>query len=344
MSHPRARGFASDNNSRICPEAWDALERANQGHAPAYGFDSYTEQAAGSIGKIFATDCDVFFTFTGSAANSLAVAHLCRSYELVICHEMAHLELGECGGLEFFSGGSKIVTAAGTDGQLDEAGIRSAFQARHGDFQYPAARAVSLTQATEIGTVYSLEKLKALADLCHQLGLWVHMDGARLANALVHLDCDPADVTWRAGIDVLSFGGTKNGLAAGEAVVFFNRELAKGFRYRWKQSGQVASKMRFLTAPWCGYLESGAWLRNAKHANQCAARLEMGLKQVTGVTLLFPRQANSVFVQLSRELEEGLRNKGWVVTLMPGGTARFTCSWDTQQEDIDALLSDLHSL
>ena len=340
----RIRNFASDNNSGICPEAWESLERANQGHSPAYGFDTYTEAAHAAVQEVFATNCQVFFTFTGSAANATAVAHLCRTYEFVICHDSAHLALGECGGPEFFSGGSKVVSIPGPQGQLDRTGILTAYESRHGDFQFPAARAVSLTQATEMGTVYSLEKLKEVSDLCHELGLWVHMDGARLANALVHLECDPADTTWRAGVDVLSFGGTKNGLANGEAVIFFNRELADGFQYRWKQSGQVASKMRFLSAPWTGFLNSGAWLRNAQHANRCASRLEAGLKPLKEIKLAYPRHANSVFVQLPSEVEKGLRMKGWSFTTMPNGTVRFTCSWDTQDVDIENLISDFCEL
>lgn len=320
------------------------LERANHGHAPAYGFDSYTDQASAAIRDVFDTDCQVYFTFTGSAANALSVAQLCRSYEFVICHKLAHLEAGECGGPEFFSGGSKVVAIAGQHGQLDRSGIQSAVEARRGDFQFPAARAVSLTQATEFGTVYSLEKLNELSQLCHDLGLWVHMDGARLANALVHLGCDPADATWRAGIDVLSFGGTKNGLAAGEVVVFFNRELAAGFEYRWKQSGQVASKMRFLAAPWIGFLNSGAWLRNAQHANECASRLEASLRQLEGIVLPYPRQANSVFVRLPLELENGLAKRGWSVLIMPDGNARFTCSWDTQDTELKALIRDFEEI
>ena len=340
----RDRGFAGDNNSGICPEAWKMLERANHGHTPAYGFDSYTDQASAAIQEMFDTDCQVYFTFTGSAANALAVAQLCRSYEFVICHEFAHLEVGECGGPEFFSGGSKVVAVPGPHGQLDRSGIEAAAKARRGDFQFPVAKAVSFTQATELGTVYSLEKLVELSRASHDLGLWVHMDGARFANALVHLECDPADTTWRAGVDVLTLGGTKNGLAAGEALVFFNRELAAGFDYRWKQSGQVASKMRFLAAPWIGFLHDGAWLRHARHANGCASHLEASLRQLDGIVIAYPRQANSVFVQLSPELQKGLTQRGWAFVIMPDGNARFTCSWDTHDTELEALIRDFREL
>jgi threonine aldolase len=344
VRNSRIRGFASDTNAGICPEAWEALDRANRGHAPAYGFDSHTQEARAAIQDIFATDCQVYFVFTGSAANSLAVAHLCRSYELAICHETAHLDLGECGGPEFFSGGSKVLPLPGEHGKLDAAGIRYAVETRTRDFQYPAPRLVSLTQATEMGTVYSLERLREISDLSRELGLRVHMDGARLANALIHLDCEPADTTWRAGVDVLSFGCTKNGLHQGEAVVFFDRELASGFEYRWKQSGQVASKMRFLSAPWTALLKSGAWLRNARHANACAARLERGLRGLEGISIPYPREANGVFVRLKPALAAALRQRGWTVGIMPGGAARFMCSWDTRDEDVDALIHDFRDL
>ena len=339
----RERGFASDNNSGICPEAWEALDRANRGHAPAYGYDSHTQEARAAFQDIFDTDCQVYFVFTGSAANSLAVAHLCRSYELAICHETAHLDLGECGGPEFFSGGSKVLPVAGESGQLAAAGIRAAVEDRDRDVQYPAPRAVSLTQSTELGTVYGLERLREISEVCRELGLRVHMDGARFANALIHLDCEPADATWRTGVDVLSFGSTKNGLPVGEAVVFFDRELAAGFEYRCKQSGQVASKMRFLSAPWSALLKSGAWLRNARHANACAARLERGLMRL-GISFAYPREANGVFVRINPELAEALRKRGWTVGIMPSGAARFMCGWDTRDEDVDALIQDFGDL
>ena len=341
--HSRERGFASDNNSGICPEAWEALDRANGGHAPAYGYDSHTQEARAAFQDIFDTDCQVYFVFTGSAANSLAVAHLCRSYELAICHKTAHLDLGECGGPEFFSGGSKVLPIRGENGQLEATGIRTTVEVRARDVQYPAPRVVSLTQSTELGTVYSLERLREISDLCRELGLRVHMDGARFANALMHLDCEPADATWRAGVDVLSFGSTKNGLPLGEAVVFFDRELAAGFEYRCKQSGQVASKMRFLSAPWTALLQSGAWLRNARHANACAARLERGLKRL-GISTAYPREANGVFVKIGTGLAGALRERGWTVGIMPGGAARFMCGWDTRDEDVDALIQDFGDL
>ena len=340
----RERNFASDNNSGICPEAWEAMTVANQGHSPAYGSDSYTAEARDQICEIFETDCESFLTFTGSAANCLAVAQLCRSHDAIICHESAHLDLGECGGPEFFSGGAKVIATPGDNGQLHPAGVEEVVLARRGDFQYPQVGAVSVTQAAEMGTVYSLDHLTELVELAHFLGLHVHMDGARFANALVGLGCSAADMTWRVGIDVLSFGGTKNGLALGEAVVFFNKELARSFKYRWKQAGQVASKMRFLAAPWVGFLKSGAWLRNARHANACAARLAAGLQDLEGISLLFPCEANSVFLAIEPPLAESLAGRGWQMAAMPNKTTRLVCSWDTRDADIEELLQDFREL
>ncbi len=317
---------------------------ANQGHSPAYGFDPYTAEAQEQIREIFETDCESFLTFTGSAANCLAVAQLCKNHEAIICHDSAHLDLGECGGPEFFSGGAKVIPIAGDNGQLHPAGVERVALARRGDFQYPRVGAVSVTQATEMGTVYSLEHLTRLVELSHGLGLHVHMDGARFANAMVGLGCSAADMTWRVGIDVLSFGGTKNGLAMGEAVVFFNKELAESFNYRWKQAGQVASKMRFLAAPWVGFLKSGAWLRNARHANACAARLAAGLQDLEGVSLRFPSEANSVFLGIEPSLARSLAGRGWHMAAMPNQTTRLVCSWDTRDGDIEDLLEDFREL
>ncbi len=344
QQHKRERNFASDNNSGICPEAWEAMTLANKGHSPAYGFDPYTAEAQEQIRETFETDCESFLTFTGSAANCLSVAQLCKSHEAIICHDSAHLDLGECGGPEFFSGGAKVIPTTGDNGQLHPAGVENVVLARRDDFQYPRVGAVSVTQATEMGTVYSLEHLKQLVELAHGLGLHVHMDGARFANALVSLGCSAADMTWRVGIDVLSFGGTKNGLALGEAVVFFNKELAQSFNYRWKQAGQVASKMRFLAAPWVAFLKSGAWLRNARHANACAARLAAGLQDLEGVSLRFPCEANSVFLEVEPSLGKSLAGRGWQMAAMPNQTTRFVCSWDTQEADVDELLKDFREL
>lgn len=335
------RQFASDNYSGICPEAWRALEEANQGHVRSYGEDAYTERAADLIREVFETRCEVFFVFNGTAANSLALASLCQSYHSILCSEIAHVETDECGAPEFFSNGTKVLLLPGQHGKIDPEGIERVVQ-RRTDIHFPKPRAVSVTQATEVGTVYSVAELNALGAKCQALDLKLHMDGARFANAVASLGVAPKAITWQSGIDVLCFGGTKNGTQVGDAVVFFNLELAHEFAYRCKQAGQLASKMRFLSAPWVGMLQNGTWLRYARHANALAERLHAGLSQVEEVRILFPRQANSVFAELPERVIQALYQKGWMFyTFIGRGGCRLMCSWDTQESDVDAFLHDL---
>lgn len=329
--------FASDNYAGICPEAWRAMERANQDFVPSYGDDVWTERACESIRQVFETDCQVFFVFNGTAANSLALAALCRSYHSVICHDLAHVETDECGAPEFFSNGTKILHIRGEEGRLDLSEVERAIT-RRSDIHYPRPKVLSITQATEVGTVYTPGEIAAASELARRYGLRVQMDGARFANAVVSLDVAPADITWRAGVDVLCLGGAKNGMAVGEAVVFFDHELAREFEYRCKQAGQLASKMRFISAPWIGMLEGGAWLNNARHANNCAALLEQKLAAIAGVRIMYPRQANSVFVEMPEEWVSRLRASGWrFYSFIGSGGARFMCSWQTTPEDVEQL-------
>jgi threonine aldolase len=332
--------FASDNYSGICPEAWAAMETANHGHAAAYGDDPWTANAADAFREMFEADCEVFFAFNGTAANSLVLASLCQSYHGVICCESSHVETDECGAPEFFSNGSKLLVAQSADGKLTPAAIREIATKRQ-DIHYPKPRAVTITQSTETGRVYTIEELRAIASTCERHGLRLHMDGARFATACAGLGCSPAELTWKNGIDVLCFGGTKNGMAVGEAILFFDRKLAEDFDYRCKQAGQLSSKMRFLAAPWVGMLESGAWLRNAAHANACARYLSERLLDIPGVKIVSPVEANAVFVKTSDEILEALRERGWRFYTFIGGAARFMCSWDTSRERIDELCSDL---
>src|SRR3989449_2835982 len=291
------RHFASDNYAGICPEAWAALPEANQGHAVSYGDDSWTARAADLIREVFETPCEVFFVFNGTAANSLSLASTGQSYHSILCHETAHVETDECGAPEFFSNGMKVLLVPGVEGKVDAAGIERMVK-RRTDIHYPKPHAVSLTQSTELGTVYSVAEVKTIWAKAKQLGLKVHMDGARFANAVASLGVAPKEITWQAGVDVLCFGGTKNGTHVGDAVVFFNLELAREFDYRCKQAGQLASKMRFVSAPWVGMLQSGAWLRHAAHANRMGAYLESKLRPGPAVKILFPRQSNGVFVRI----------------------------------------------
>ncbi|WP_298272110.1 low specificity L-threonine aldolase [Geobacter sp.] len=336
--------FASDNYAGICPEALEAMAVANTGFACSYGDDPWTARACTLLRDFFETDCEVFFVFNGTAANSLALASLCHSYHSIVCHETSHVETDECGAVEFFSNGTKVLLVPGDNGKVDLDAVEHTVR-RRSDIHYPKPKALSIAQATEVGTLYSVDELREVGARARHLSLKLHMDGARFANAVAALGVPPGELTWKAGVDVLCFGGTKNGMAMGEAVIFFNRELAAEFDYRCKQAGQLASKMRFLAAPWIGMLESGAWLTRAAHANACAARLEAGLRQVDGIRIMFQRQANSVFVELPLPILAGLRDRGWhFYTFIGSGGARFMCSWETSAEDVEALLADFREL
>lgn len=333
--------FTSDNYSGICPEALDYMLSANPGDAPAYGDDEWTQRASDRLRELFETDCEVFFVFNGTAANALSLAALCQSYHSVICHRLAHIETDECGAPEFASNGSKLLLAQGENGKLDPAEVEQLITLRT-DIHYPKPKVISVTQTTEVGTLYTVDELLALKDLAASYGLRIHMDGARFANAVAASGQSPAALSWKAGVDVLCFCGTKNGLAIGEAILFFNRDLAQDFAYRCKQAGQLASKMRFISAPWLGLLESGAWLRNAQHANEMAAYLESELSTLPQVRRLFPRQANALFVEIPQPATAYLAERGWLFYSFIGiGGVRLMCDWRTNHEDIDHLIRDL---
>jgi threonine aldolase len=283
----------------------------------------------------------VFFVFNGTSANSLSLSHLCQSYHSILCHETAHVETDECGAPEFFSNGTKVLLVSGEHGKIDPASVERMVK-RRTDIHYPKPRVVSLTQATELGTVYAPEEIRAIGETARRLGLKVHMDGARFANAVASLGVSPAEVTWKAGVDVLCFGGTKNGTPIGDAVVFFDPKLAYEFDYRCKQAGQLASKMRFLAAPWVGMLQDGAWLHRAAHANAMARLLHEQLQKVPGVRIMFPPQANSVFAELPEQASAALRKLGWrFYTFIGKGGARLMCSWDTSEDDVNRFVADL---
>lgn len=333
--------FASDNNAGICPEALASLAEANRGHTPGYGDDDWTRDAVDAIRRVFDTDCDVYLVFNGTAANSLALASICRSTDAVICSENAHVNVDECGAPEFFSGGAKLLTAKTPHAKLTPEMVAALAKTPH-DEHASRPRALALTQATEFGTVYAPAELRALCETAHSRGMKVQLDGARFANAVVSLACPPADISWRAGVDVLTFGGTKNGLPFGEAIVFFDRALADEFLRRRKQGGQLASKMRFLAAPWTATLKDGAWLKHAAHANAMAQRLARSIEKLPGVTFIAPVQANGVFVELPMRAIEAVRAKGWRFYNFVGDTGvRFMCAWDTTPEIVDRFAADI---
>lgn len=338
--------FASDNTSGVCPEALAALCAANEGTVASYGNDDTTKHACDLIRGLFEKpEAEVFFVFNGTSSNSLALASLCQSYHSVICHEAAHIETDECGAPEFFSNGTKLLVSQGVDGKLQPEAVEKLITRRN-DIHFPKPRVLSLTQSTEWGTVYEVEEIRALTATAKRHGLAVHMDGARFANAAAALQAStgatPADITWRAGVDVLCFGGTKNGMMTTEAVVFFNPQHAREFDYRCKQAGQLASKMRLHGAQWAGMLEAGAWLRHAAHANEMNRLLAEGLRAIPGVRIQVQPQVNACFTEMPKQAADALLAKGWHFYSFIGASGyRLMCSWATRPETIQRFLADL---
>jgi threonine aldolase len=338
-----AQQFASDNNAGMCAEALAALVRANaEGHVGGYGDDPWTERACARLREVFESSCEVFFVFNGTAANALALAQICKPYHAVIAHAFSHIEEDEAGAPGMFSGGAKIATADTPLAKLTPEAVDALASKGQRGVHHIKVRAVSLTQATELGTVYTPQEVRAITETARRHDLKVHMDGARFANALATLRCSPAELSWRAGVDVLCFGGVKNGLGVGEAVLFFDRALAAEFEWRVKQAGHLNSKMRLVTAPWLAVLEGDLWLKNARHANAMATRLGERIANLPGVRLLAPVEANGVFVDLPASVQSKLRETGWRFYTFLGETGcRLMCAWDTAPETVDRFIADL---
>jgi threonine aldolase len=337
--------FASDNNAGICPEALAALIEANAaGHAPAYGDDPWTERAVAAVRALLeAPQAGVFFVFNGTASNAIALAQVCRPHHAIIAHESAHIATDEAGAPGFFSGGGWLRTASGPHAKLRPCDIAALADAGRG-VHSTKPRAISLTQATERGTVYTAAELAALSEAARQRGLVVHMDGARFANAVASTRTAPADISWRAGVDILSFGGVKNGLGVGEAIVVFEPGLAAEVEWRIKQSGQLNSKMRLVTAPWAALIESGAWLGNARHANAMAQRLAGRLAELDGIAIAEPVEANAVFVEMPPPIQALVRARGWRFYTFAGESlCRLMCAWDTAPDTVDRFAADIEA-
>jgi threonine aldolase len=333
--------FASDNTAAICPEAWTALAEANTKYAPAYGEDEWTAEVCGRIRKIFEVDCDVYFVFTGTAANALGLAQLCQPFHGVICHERAHIQTDEGGATEFYTRGARLFLTNTSNGKVD-LGQAEKLIAQQVELHGHMMRAISIAQATEFGTVYTANEVAEIGGFARANQLLLHMDGARFANAVVSLGCAPKSITWKAGVDILSFGGTKNGVAAGELVIFFDKQSSRDFQYRVKQAGHLGSKMRFLAAPWLGLLNGDVWLKNAWHANQAARQLVQRLRNEAGIENVFPVESNAVFVRMDDQLAHALQARGWrfYKFIEPNGY-RLMCSWSTTDEEISTLISDV---
>ncbi len=336
------RGFASDNNSGVHPSILAALPKVNDGHVIAYGDDPYTEKASAQLREIFGQETEVFFVFIGTAANVLGLSTVTQSYHAVICPETAHINVDECGAPEKFSG-CKLLTCNTPDGKLTVDMIASHM---HGiGFEHHVQpRVVSITQATELGTVYTLDEIREIAKYTHEHGMLLHMDGARISNAAVSLDCGFYEMTGGAGVDVLSFGGTKNGMMYGEAIIFFNPKLCEDFKYRRKQGMQLASKMRYIAAQFSAFLENDLWKENASHANRMARKLYAAVKDISGVEVTRQVESNAVFAKIPSHIVPALQDEFFFyVWDEEVSEVRWMCSFDTTEADIEAFISLLRS-
>ncbi|MEE8501742.1 MAG: low specificity L-threonine aldolase [Kiloniellales bacterium] len=333
--------FCSDNVSGAAPEIIEALAKANAGPAMPYGNDDWTRRVEARLQQIFETDCRVFPVATGTAANVLGLSLLTPPYGAVYCHEEAHVNIDECGAPEFYTGGAKLVALPGPHGKLSPEALAAAISGAGNQHRVQPA-AISLSQATEAGTVYRPKEVAAIAEVARAHGLGLQMDGARFANALVSLGCTPAEITWKAGVDALSFGATKNGAMAAEAVVLFRPELAESLPYRRKQGGHLFSKMRFLSAQLEAYLEGDLWLALAARANASARRLADGLAAIPGACLVHPVEANEIFCRLPEAMIDGLLADGFQFYRWGAPAAsevRLVCAFERTEAEVDAFLA-----
>jgi threonine aldolase len=334
MTKEIKRGFASDNNAGVHPAMLKAMEQVNGGHEIAYGDDRYTIEVTEKMKKIFGLNSEIFFVFIGTAANVLGLSSITQSYNAIITADTAHIHVDECGAPEKFTG-CKLLTVSTPDGKLTTELIS---QHMHGfGFEHHAQpKVISITQSTELGTLYTIEEITRIADYAHEHGLLLHMDGARISNAAAALDAGFYEMTGGAGVDVLSFGGTKNGMMYGEAVVFFHKGLCEDFKYRRKQGMQLASKMRYIAAQFDAFLEDDLWKKNALHANKMAQKLCRAVKDIPGVNVTQPVQANAVFATIPAALIPKLQEEFFFyVWDEDNSEVRWMCSFDTEEEDIE---------
>ena len=338
--------FTSDNASGVAPEILQALAEANSGPAMPYGADAITQRVAARLAEVFETEVTVFPVATGTAANSISLSVMVPPYGAIYCHELAHIQVDECGAPEFYTGGAKLVPLAGAHGKFDAQTLSAVIEGA-GNVHAVQPAAVSITQASEAGTIYTPAEIAALSEVARANGLGLHMDGARFANALVAGNHSPAELTWKSGVDALSFGATKNGAMGAEAVVLFKPELAATFAYRRKRGGHLFSKMRFLSAQLEAYLRDDLWLRNARHANAMAGQLAAGLSTIPGVSMRHPVEANEIFARMPEAVIAGLLAKGFAFYRWGAPTAcevRLVTSFNTDPKDVKAFVSAASSL
>ena len=334
--------YRSDNTGRAAPEILDALIAANTGTALGYGGDEWTARLQDRFAELFETKVRVFPVATGTAANALSLAAIGPSWGIVYCSEVAHINTAEANATGFFGGGLKLTAVAGTHGRISPDALRDMLAAiQPGQLHRGVPAAVNITQASDLGAVYRREEIGAICDIAKSRALKVHMDGARFANALARLNCSPADMTWRAGVDILSFGATKNGGALCDAIVVFNPDLVDPLAIQLRRAGQVWSKMRFASAQLMAYIENGLWLRLAQQSNAAAARIAAGVAAVPELRLLAPIEANEIFLEMPPAVMDALERDGFQFYRRSKTLARFVCRFDVTDDEADALVAAL---
>ncbi len=334
--------FASDNVAGACPEVLDAIVKANDGIAAPYGNDEWSTNLQNKFSEIFEKDVIVFPTASGTASNALALSALTPVFGNIYCHRLSHINTDECGAPEFYTGGAKLVTLKGVNGKITPEELSDNIGGV-GIVHHTQPSVVSITQLSETGEVYQLDEISTIAETAHKHNLKMHMDGARFANALVSLGVTPAEMTWKSGIDVLSFGATKNGCIAAEAIIFFKPKLVGNLPFLLKRSGHLLSKMRFVSAQLDAYISNEVWLRNAKHANKMGKKLSEGLLSNPNIELTYPTQANEVFAKFPISVIEHLNSEGYKMNEdeLDGKAVRFVAAWNTESSDVDKLLKTI---
>jgi threonine aldolase len=335
--------FASDNVAGACPEVLDALMKANEGDSAPYGNDDYSKVLQEKFSEIFEKEVIVYPTASGTAANALALSTMTPVFGNIYCHKLAHINTDECGAPEFYTGGAKLIPLTGINGKITPEELEKNISGT-GIVHHTQPSSVSITQVCETGEVYELDEIKKIADVANKHKLNMHMDGARFANALVALNCTPAEMTWKSGIDVLSFGATKNGCIAAEAIIFFKPELVGNISFLMKRAGHLLSKMRFVSAQLDAYISNDVWLKNAKQANEMGKKLSDGLVKHNSIKLAYPTQANEVFAKFPREMIEHLNSLGYKMNEdeLDGQAVRLVAAWNTQNSDVESFLESIN--
>ena len=334
--------FASDNVTPACPEIMDAINQANKGCVDSYGNDKWSMALDKKFSELFEKDVKVFTAVTGTAANSLALSSITPSYGNIYCHKISHINVDECGAPEFFTGGAKLITIDGKNGKFNADELQKNIRGS-GIAHNTQPSSVSITQSCETGVIYKPDEILKITQVAKENDMKIHMDGARFSNAIVSLNKSPAEVTWKLGIDVLTFGGTKNGCLDAEAIIFFNPDQVNNFQYLQKRSGQLLSKTRFLSSQLNAYITNGVWLKNAKHANTMAKILSEKLSRINSLELTYPTESNEIFIKIPKNIQEHLNKKGYsaIPDDMFDGSVGLVSSWNTNSNDIDKLIKTI---